>query len=87
LPSRPHTLHPVIGVKNAFKSAARLVRARERHMRVIGDFIFLILFFFLVVIWLFAWLAFHAAGGAIHLLLILAVIFLVVHLFRGRSAA
>ena len=56
-------------------------------MRVIGDFIFLILFFVLVVAWLFAWIAFHAVGAAIHLLLILAVIFLVAHLFRGRSAA
>ncbi len=56
-------------------------------MRFIGDFIFLILFFFLAAIWLTAWAAFHIAGGAIHLLLVLAVIFLVLHLFRGRSAA
>jgi hypothetical protein len=55
-------------------------------MRLIADFIFLILFFVLVVGWLFAWMAFHVAGGGIHLLLILAVIFLVVHFFRGRSA-
>jgi hypothetical protein len=54
-------------------------------MRVIGDFIFLVLFFVLIVGWLLAWAAFHVAGGGIHLLLVLAVIFLVVHLFRGRS--
>jgi hypothetical protein len=54
-------------------------------MRLIGDFIFLVLFFVLVVAWLMAWAAFHIAGGGIHLLLVLAVIFLVVHLFRGRS--
>lgn len=53
-------------------------------MRLIGDFIFLILFFFLVIIWLAAWAAFHVAGGAIHLLLILGVIFLIMHLFRGH---
>jgi hypothetical protein len=54
-------------------------------MRVIGDFIFLVLFFVLIVGWLLAWAASHVAGGGIHLLLVLAVIFLVVHLFRGRS--
>jgi len=54
-------------------------------MRLIGDFFFLVLFFVLVVAWLLAWAAFHVTGGAIHLLLVLAVIFLVVHLFRGRS--
>ncbi len=53
-------------------------------MRLIGDFIFLIIFFFLLLAWLFAWAAFHVAGGAIHLLLILAVIALVAHLFRRR---
>jgi hypothetical protein len=54
-------------------------------MRAIGDFIFLVLFFVLVIGWVLAWAAFHVAGGAIHLLLILALIFLIAHLFRGRS--
>ena len=54
-------------------------------MRAIGDFIFLLLFFMLVIAWVLAWAAFHVAGGAIHLLLVLAVIFLIAHLFRGRS--
>ncbi|MDP9054154.1 MAG: lmo0937 family membrane protein [Acidobacteriota bacterium] len=48
---------------------------------------FLVLFFVLVIGWLLAWTAFHVAGGGIHLLLVVAVIFLLVHLFRGRSAA
>ncbi len=56
-------------------------------MRVIGDFIFLVLFFMLLAVWLVGWFALHIAGGAIHLLLVIAVISLVVHLFRGRSAA
>jgi hypothetical protein len=56
-------------------------------MRLIGDFIFLVLFFVLVTGWLLAWAAFHVAGGAIHLLLILAVVFLLAHLFRGRGIA
>jgi hypothetical protein len=48
---------------------------------------FLTLFFVLLVLWLLGFFAFHVAGGLIHLLLIVAVIFLVVHLFRGRSTA
>jgi hypothetical protein len=48
---------------------------------------FLGLFVILLVLWLLGFFAFHAAGGLIHLLLIIAVISLVVHLFRGRSAA
>jgi len=47
---------------------------------------FLSLFFVLLVIWLLAWAAFHVAGGLIHLLLVLAVISIVVHFFRGRRA-
>jgi hypothetical protein len=53
---------------------------------MIRDFIFLVLFFVLIGVWLLAWIAFHVAGGLIHLLLIVAVICLVLHLFRGRSA-
>jgi hypothetical protein len=49
-------------------------------------FIFLILFFILGVTWLLAWSAFHVAGGMIHLLLVVAVISLVIHLFSSRSA-
>ena len=48
---------------------------------------FLALFVILLVMWLLGLFAFHVAGGLIHLLLIIAVISLVVHLFRGRSAA
>ncbi len=54
-------------------------------MRAAGDFLFLILFFFLLAVWLIAWAAFHVVGGAIHLLLVLAVICLVLHLFRSRG--
>lgn len=55
-------------------------------MRIIADFIFLILFFVLLVIWLLAWVMFHVAAGGIHLLFLLAVIFLIVHFVRRRSA-
>ena len=48
---------------------------------------FLALFMILLVMWLVGFLAFHVAGGLIHLLLIIAVISLVFHLIRGRSMA
>jgi hypothetical protein len=46
----------------------------------------LALFVVLLVLWMLGFFAFHVAGGLIHLLLIIAVIALVVHLFRGRTA-
>jgi len=54
-------------------------RGKDRYM-------FLVLFFILLVLWLLGWAAFHVAGGLIHLLLIFAVISIIVHFFRGRSA-
>ena len=47
---------------------------------------FLILFVILLVMWLLGFAAFHVASGLIHLLLIIAVISLVAHLFQGRRA-
>ena len=46
---------------------------------------FLTLFIVLLVAWALGWLAFHIAGGLIHLLLVIAVISLIVHFVRGRS--
>jgi putative effector of murein hydrolase LrgA (UPF0299 family) len=60
---------------------------RESDMRLIGDFLFLILFFMLIGVWLVMWIGLHVAGGLIHLLLLIAVIALIMHLVRGRSAA
>ena len=48
---------------------------------------FMTLFVVLLVLWLLGFFAFHVAGGLIHLLLVIAVISLVMHFFRGRSAA
>jgi hypothetical protein len=47
------------------------------------DFLFLVLFFLLLIGWLLAWVAFHVAGGLIHLLIIFAVIALILHFVRG----
>jgi hypothetical protein len=47
--------------------------------------VFLIAFFVLLVMWAMGFLAFHVAGGLIHILIVLAVISLIIHLFRGRT--
>jgi hypothetical protein len=48
---------------------------------------FLTLFVILLLMWMLGLFAFHVAGGLIHLLLIVAVISLMVHFFRGRRTA
>lgn len=54
-------------------------------MRLLADFFFLLLFFVLLIVWLIAWAAMHVAGGFIHLLIVIAVISLIIHFFRGRG--
>ncbi len=52
--------------------------------------IFLVLFVLLVIAWLILWLAVHVTSGLIHILLAIAVIFLIVHFVRraaGHSTA
>jgi hypothetical protein len=49
-------------------------------------FVFLALALILFFAWIGAFVVFHVAGALIHLLIILAVVFLVIHLFRGRPA-
>jgi Family of unknown function (DUF5670) len=40
----------------------------------------------LLVMWLLGFIAFHVTSGVIHLLLILAVVSVIAHFFRGRAA-
>ena len=47
---------------------------------------FMTLFVVLLVLWLLGFFASHVAVGLIHLLLIIAVISLIMHFFRGRTA-
>ena len=56
------------------------------RMRVLANFAFLVLFFFLLAAWAVSWLAFHVASAGIHILLGLAVVFLVIHLMRDAAA-
>lgn len=48
---------------------------------------FLTLAIILGIIWLILWLAVHITSGLIHILIALAVISFIVHLFRGRRPA
>ena len=54
-------------------------------MRLLADFGLLVLAFIFFIVWIIAWLAFHVAGGFIHILIVIAVILLIVHFVRGRS--
>jgi hypothetical protein len=52
----------------------------------IGGHMFIALFVILLLLWIFGFTAFHVAGFAIHLLLILAIISLIVHFVRPHGA-
>jgi hypothetical protein len=43
---------------------------------------FLALFIILLIMWVLGFLAFHIAGGLIHLLIIIAIISLILHIVR-----
>lgn len=49
-------------------------------------FLLLALAFFFFIVWIMAFIVYHAAGFFIHILLILALVFIMVHLFRQRPA-
>ncbi|MFY9841943.1 MAG: lmo0937 family membrane protein [Terriglobales bacterium] len=48
---------------------------------------FMIIAFLLLLMWVGGFLFFHVASGLIHLLLLFAVIFFVLHLFTGARTA
>jgi len=39
----------------------------------------------LIVLWLLGFLAFHVSSGLIHVLLVIGIIMILLHLFRGRG--
>jgi hypothetical protein len=40
----------------------------------------------LIVLWLLGFLAFHVSSGIIHVLLVIGIVLLLTHFFRGRTA-
>jgi len=40
----------------------------------------------LIILWLLGFFALHVSAGLIHILLIVGIVMLVLHLFRGRAA-
>jgi len=40
----------------------------------------------LIILWLFGFFAFHVSTGLIHLLLVIGIVVLLLHFFRGRAA-
>jgi hypothetical protein len=45
---------------------------------------YMIAFLVLIVAWFCGWILFHATGGLIHILLVVAVVSLILHFVRGR---
>jgi hypothetical protein len=41
----------------------------------------------LIVLWLLGFLAFHVSTGLIHVLLVIGIVMLLLHFFRGRAIA
>jgi hypothetical protein len=41
----------------------------------------------LIILWLLGFFAFHVSAGLIHILLIVGIVMLLLHFFRGRTVA
>src|ERR1051326_5928326 len=76
---------PIPLAAEAAKCPSRVTGASPERTKEIS--MFLALFVILLVMWMLGFFALHVAGGLVHLLLIIAVIALLVHFFRGRSVA
>jgi Family of unknown function (DUF5670) len=50
-------------------------------------YMFVVFAFLLFFAWIGAFVVFHVVGAMIHFLLLFAIIFFIIHLFRGRSPA
>jgi hypothetical protein len=62
-----------------------LVVLRSKWRRFVR-YLFLFLAFMFIVIWFFAFIAFHVAKFFVHFFLLLALVFFVVHLLRPRRS-
>jgi hypothetical protein len=66
-------------------SKSDIMAGHERGLSM--RFLFLALALVLFFTWIGAFVVFHVAAALIHVLLILAVVFLVIHLISGRQGA
>ena len=63
---------------------ARGAKPKRKKRPNEGDAMFLTLFIVLMLVWGFGWIVFRVSGVLIHLLLLVGLISLAVHFFRGR---
>ena len=70
-------------------SAQNMSTESESGMNIFRDFLFLVIFLVLLIVWVVSRVALHVAGGLVHLILIVAIISLIIHFVRrggSRSA-
>jgi hypothetical protein len=72
-----------IGIRAA-RDEALLVGARS-EVKGVKDMLGIIAAV-LIVLWLLGFLAFHVSSGAIHVLLVIGIVMLLAHFFKGRQA-
>ena len=63
------------------KSFLIVALQRQRESKMLG-----VIAAVLIVLWLLGFLAFHVSSGLIHVLLVIGIVMLLLHFFRGRSA-
>ena len=68
----------VLCVTKGFRLARSKVKGVEDMFGIIAAV--------LIVLWLLGLLAFHVSSGLIHILLVIGIVMLLLHFFRGRSA-
>jgi hypothetical protein len=76
---------------NPARVGIRAVRDKEflfgAHSDIKGvDDMFATIAAVLIVLWLLGLLAFHVSSGLIHILLVVGIVMLLLHFFRGRAA-
>ena len=59
---------------------------KERGSDMLRDLGFIFLFFIFLILWLILWLAVHITAGFVHILIALAIIFLIIHFVRRPRA-
>jgi hypothetical protein len=66
-------------------SATKVSDSRALKIEGVEDMLALIAAV-LIVLWLLGFFAFHVSTGVVHVLLIIGIVMLILHFFRGRAA-